>query len=253
MRKLILISLIFIISLVCVACNKDEKPIETSEGNYASNATAESTEENETNDNLTTIIESESETQETTTAFELYENKMLYNVEDDINKSEVVDFDTISVDGKLISMPCSYDYLHEKFGDFYTIVQSKYELSMQPIDVSSIGTSFIVNAKPTTGDGTIELYFYSTEPTTIDKMTCKGISVYGGNTTNEKLMTLALPNNITFGMSGPEIRDILGDSHKINSQNADNNDFCYQYFLDKYDIFIMGYDNGLYQFKITYK
>lgn len=195
----------------------------------------------------------ENTTSEITTTAEsiiIDEQEFSYNVDDDVNANKITSLNSISIDGKICSFPVTYTNLKANFGNLYTTIQNRYGVIFNDIDETAIAKEFSVEAKPTTGQGTIRFIFTSDEPTTIDKMICKQVILFGGSLDNSKSMTIALPGNIHFGSTYKEIVDVFStptvqEFSGEEDDNKSNFNLLYQFDNLNCDCTFVGYDGGL--------
>ena len=260
LKKLLI--LLICSSLLFVACGKNEDIIQTEdEHNYAINEVStqqnEETETDTVEETTDIIIATEETTEETHEP--IIAQDMYYNMDPDVNLGYLTDFYTISIDNKLISFPCDYNYLVEKFGTLYTQDLSDINESYFPLDITEKSNYFNIYALPQSGSGIINFEFVGDTEDTIDHLTCKKISILGGNNTNDKIMSCALPYNLSFGSSYTDIINALGKSTDSKSFVRNNeNDFMLFYKIDSeynknaIDLQLSGYDGGLFIITITY-
>lgn len=255
MRRLFYFGLIIVMMLLLTACNNKETEVTSNSPNYATNETRKPISSDvESVESVTSTTTTTTVPVETTTITSIPDQ--IYNVEPDANASNIKDMGTIYVDGKLIGFPCKYEYVVDKFGQLYNIEYSgKFGDRYVPIDLSSVSNEFEVYALPTTGEGFIKLLFNSDSPTTIDKMQCIGITVTGGNTTGDKLMTFALPENITFGCTLDKLLDVYDVNNATHYESSNNaTDYRIRFVFEDINqcYEFVGYDNGLYMATLLY-
>ena len=257
MKKILIVGLSLLMAVSMVACGKkDDEPEEIypEEHNYAQNEVVEKPVEEETTEDVTpttVVVEEPEEEEDTWEHLDIVPKEMMYNVVDDVNMNEVIDMNTISIDGKLTAFPCDYTYLSEKFGPFYIEEVGKY-LIKKDVTGEEVGTYFEVHATPTTGDGNIIFKFKSDTETTISNMKCVGYKLQAGNNSGDKLMTCALPNWINFGSAKESIYEQFGQNTKSGSY-AKKGSFMLYYSFEEYDINFVGYNDGLYIIDVEYK
>lgn len=250
MRKFLLVSLITITTLLSLtACGKKEENSTEESSNYATNEVINSetdSEEETTND--TEVIS----TVESTTEYEVKDE--IYNTKDDAHVNDVKDINTISIDGNLIGFPCDYNYLSSIFTDLYmTGYVGKFNTTFD-VDLETKDTEFTIYANPKTGEGTIRFLFKSDDnkPKTIAEMKCYEVYVVGGNTSGNKVMTVALPQNIKFGSTYENITNVFGKPNKEETSNG-KTDFRLKYVLENATYNFIGYDGGLYTIDLIYE
>lgn len=206
--------------------------------NYAQNDVADkTTEDNDYNEDYDEDEEVEPTTHSEVTTEE--EAKAVFNTQTDANaESDQLDTynpdnitSTVSIDGKLITFPCSYQTLKDTFGELKIFTIVGYEnidtatSSDATLNKSNILT---VYATPTTGEGTIAftLVAKSENETNLEDKICIG-GTFGNETYLEdvKLMTIALENNISFGATADEIRAVYGRNSGNSYKNKDNDPY----------------------------
>lgn len=265
MKKFLVVVICLLTILSLSACNKDDEVISTESPNYAINETRDPIEEDLDNiENISddSIVSTEPVIEEPTIDEPEITIKdasdQIYNVEFDEYASDIYDMSTISIDGKLIGFPCTYQYVTEIFGQLHTIeYNSRVGDTLKPIDETITAQYFDVYAIPTTGEGTIRFTFRSTSdnPSTITEMTCYEVMIRGGNTTGDKVMTFALPEFITFGSTLQDLLNVYGVENATHYESSNNAAdyrvrFIFKDINQCYDF--TGYDNGLYIAKINY-
>jgi len=260
MKRYLVIGLFLLTILSLTACKKEE-PEATTSPNYAVNETKDTTDEEDEyyedeeviSDNNITTAEPEEEPEEIVIQ---PAKDNIYNVSQDQYAADIQNMSTISIDGKLIGFPCNYNYVVEKFGTLYTVdYNGRIGDSYIPVDETTTATEYKVYAFPETGEGMIQFTFKSDTPVLITEMTCNDITVQGGNTTGEKVMTFALPQYITFGSTFDEIVNVFGTEYITHYESTNNASdfrlrFVYEDLNQCYEF--TGYDNGLYFAKINY-
>lgn len=202
MKKSILVGLAMLVTLSFAACNDDENS--TSSGtdlegkNWAVNDVVEESSENlqaaQTNVNV-------KPTETTTTTFELPEFKdYVYKSKDDPNVGKIDSFETISIDGKLISFRESYAEVEKKF-KLYQEQITPYGMSLVEVDKTYDVEYISVKTTAESGQGTVTLSFASKtgSPDKIDNLILSGIFMSGGNTEGKDVMTICLPGDVKFG------------------------------------------------------
>lgn len=253
MKKIFILGLSLLMVVSMASCGKTEEPETTSEHNYAENDIVNKpTEETTTSNTEVEVIVIEEPEEKTKPTIE-DPLDMYYNVTDDPNMNSVLDMNTVSIDGKMVAFPCDYEYLVEKFGSFYTESTGKYIIKTD-IDETTRATSIDVKTEPTSGEGSIIFKFRSSDGTEkpITELTCIGFTLQAGSNYNEKLMTCALPNWISFGSSPDQIQEYFTEIPK-NDSFVKSDSFMLFYEYDMYDIRFVGYDGGLYNIDVTYK
>ena len=248
MKKILVIGLSLLMAVSMAACGKEEEPEIIPEHNYAQNEVVEKTEEEVTEE----VTATPTPTEEKPTKEELFPDRS-YNAKDDTYINDVMDINTIAIDGQLCAFPCDFTYISEKYGPLVTKTVTKYIITTE-VDGSEVGDAFTVYATPTTGTGSIGFKFVSKDDSNIplSEMTCTGVILQAGQDDGSELMTLALPNWIKFGSTKDEIYEYFGQNTQPKSYTK-NNDFLLIYSFDTYDITFTGYDGGLYNIDITYK
>lgn len=178
--------------------------------------------------------------------------KYQYNVATDPNKDVITDINTLSIDGKLIELPCSYASLLKTF-EVFTKIDTSHGSVYNPVDTTLESTKQEVYAIPTTGLGTILFVFYSEDgnKTTIDKMTCKQIKLTSGSYTDETLMAVTLPKGITFGSTRGDIIACYGNPSTSNKSKTAF-DLEYKPSSNKCKYNFLGSNGGLYHIDIQY-
>ena len=169
--------------------------------------------------------------------------------------NDVQDMNTISIDGKLIALPCDYSYLAEKFDGFYTKQIQKYTTYVD-VTGEEVGTEFEVYTNPTTGDGTIKFILKSKDgnESPITQMECVGFELEGGNYEGTKVFTCALPNWISFGSTIDEVYEYFGKDTERKSYSKDGgSEFMLIYELDDMSLKFIGYDSGVHTIRVEYK
>ena len=120
-----------------------------------------------------------------------------FNIENDKNyKSQLLDIDTISIDGHIIDFPASYKYLKDIFGEF-TFEDQDEDFN----ENSTVENEIYASVEAKTGYGTI-IFTFSSEgtPKPLNKCNCIEIQLSSINTKKDtKNMTIALPGNVKFG------------------------------------------------------
>ena len=214
--------------------------------NYATNETTE-IEEIETD---STVINTEDSTENTSEEPELPAD-YIYNVVDDVNanRDDLTDYN-FSIDGKLVTLPCSYDYIVDIFGTLYE-TQGMMEFDVNPADYTNI-TNASFYARPETGTGLIEFTFTSDEPTELSKCMCTAVNISGISYEDTPLMTIALPGNIHWGSTTEDIFNVYGkvtDSYECDERD----NFMIIYEKENGNtLSFFGSNGGLYQFSIEY-
>lgn len=258
MKKLLVLGLTLLMMLSLAACKKEEEPEEIyPEHKYAENELVETTETEEPSEE-TTVAPTVEPTTETTTEEEKYQiefHDMIYNTSDDVHMNDVRDMNTISIDGKLIALPCDYSYLAEKFDGFYTKQIQKYTTYID-ITGEEVGTEFEIYTNPTTGDGTIKFILKSKDgnEVPITQMECVGFELEGGNYEGTKVFTCALPNWISFGSTIDEVYEYFGRDTDRKSYSKDGgSEFMLFYELEDMSLKFVGYDCGVHTIHVEYK
>ena len=244
MRKLVLI-LILILSLT--ACGKKEEPIESTEDEgWAVNEVKERTrpEEVATSD-VTTASTAEPEITEPVVTYPV--DFYNYNVQDDINADIIDSMQTISIDGKLLDMPCTYSELAEQFELFIEEPNKYGSTIIKPVETDEY-YKITLNTTPTTGKGVISFEFKTTldGPQPLKDMKISKIFLDGGSLNNEELFTFSLPNNIHFGST---FKDVTG---KENTENKPNIRYTDSNPNNPYNIYYSFVDYGLKTIEILY-
>lgn len=242
MKKLIVI-LLCISCIVCSGCNTDENSDTPEQHNYAVNEVDKQNKKEETIDivgNTTPIVTEQLTPTPTTiplptpTYIDYLESPITEDVDDttdystiyyncdyDLNQSYVTDFNTISIDGNLISFPCSYSYLVSCFGTLYELESNRFAETYVPVNETEIVKHKTVYAIPQTGAGTIAFEFYG-ENIKVDEgniydLYCVGLTITGGSyNKDEKTMLCALPKEIQFGMSLTDISSLYNKPSTCN-------------------------------------
>ena len=243
--KLLLIPIMFI--LLLTGCNKNEDSSTEINNNYAKNevATTEDTED-------APVVITDATTESTTTE-EWTESENTYNVDEDINANNAeITNSNISIDGKMINFPCSYNDIKKLFGKLYVELPKDQLEEVDESQLQSI-SNIQLRAIPETGTGIISFSFYSDNKTSIDKCICNEISVSGNTTEDTKLMTVALPGNIKFGSTADDIIKQFGKVYD-EYNNDDNGGFSILYKPDGTynEYYFNGSNYGLDQFIFTY-
>lgn len=255
MKKICMLGLSLLMVVSMAACGKTEEPEITPKHNYAENDVVDKPKEEKvtttSGNEVEVIVMDEPEEEAKPTIAEPLD--MYYNVTDDPNMNSVLDMTTVSIDGKMVAFPCNYDYLVEKFGSFYTESVGKYIIKTD-VDETTYATSIDVKTEPTSGEGSITFKFRSSDGTEkpITELTCVGFTLQAGSNYNEKLMTCALPNWISFGSSPEQIQEYFTEIPK-NDSFVKTDSFMLFYEYDEYDLRFVGYDGGLYSIDVTYK
>ena len=189
-----------------------------------------------------------------------------YHTEDDKNADKITSLSEISIDGKLVKFPVTYDALIETFGDN---LSSEYSPETKATRISIDYTNGTLSSA--------SFVFKSDEATTVDKMKCSEIKLYSGYVTNDsKMMSIALLGNIHFGSSFKDIIDYFGEPAKIDSNDEENENptkFTLEYLIDNNEeivskdslderevrvddftkkIYFSGVDSGLNYIRIVY-
>lgn len=258
MKKFLLIGLLSISMLSLAACGKDKEPEETKDdGNYAINEVRDTVEEEEeeTEAELVPVAPVVEETTETTEPEKYVAPDEIYNVAEDQYAADVRSLDTISIDSNLIGFPCSYSYVAERF-DLYTrqYIGGGLEKTV-PIDDTLEDYTFEVEAIPKSGEGVIKFTFTSSNKTTITNMQCTKVTLLGGNTEGNTVMSLALPQFITFGSSYQDILDVFGiDNITHDESTKSGSEYRVRYLFEDQHILMemTGHDGGLYIVTLTY-
>lgn len=254
MKRYLIIGLLSILLLTACGKQSDNNVVDTTSHNYAVNTVkqidpnASNTEDEQTIESTETTSISDND------IYEPLPDDYKYNTEDDPNAIYVVDFNTIVIDGKMIALPCSYDYLVETFGPLYEISNVGRYTTNTYVDGTEVGTQFDLYADTTTGQGTIQFTFTSTTETSINNMALTKCTLSAGNKDNDKIMSLAIPGHIKFGSTLKEIRDYYGKSTDSGSYSQnDGRDFYQIYKIENGRLILVGMDNGLHTVIIEYK
>lgn len=251
--KYILLFSMFTLLLCFTGCKKNTNEDTTTEEYYAKNEVTSATSEEET---LTTT----EELTELTTEEPISPLEYKFNVIDDINANENLSYDTISIDGKLISFPCDYNHLKSVFNNFYI---SKFEnngknqyidVELNEDDYKDI-TNIKILYKPTTGYGKVEFTLVSPDDTntSITNCICNEVTLSGNDISDEQLMTIALYKNIHFGSTVEDIKNAYGKV--TNLYNVyDNNSFVIEYISDETgnQYYFSGKSGGLSNINLKY-
>ena len=243
MKRILLLTLSMLMIIAITACSKKkEEPTTEENNNYAVNEVKEDTEEEE---------DTEDELSENTTEEEFVAKDQVYNVKQDKYAKDIVDMTTISIDGKVIGFPCTYQYAVEIFGQLNAQLSNKYTITYTPVDETLVDKSFEVYVLPTTGEGTIKLKFTADEDkaATITEMKCTEVTLKGGNTEGTEIMTCALPNSLTFGSTYEDIKNTFNDDNITHYETTHNDTeyrirYAYPELNQCYEF--TGHDNGLY-------
>lgn len=235
--------------------NKAQKQInEANQSIYAINPTEEQTTENITD--ITTVVEIEdtTETVDETTSIPITEiSEYTFNVSEDANADRTdIDWTNISIDGKMVTFPCTYNVLKQTFGTFYaTDVVGKVDKEVVPSEVGLV-TEYTVKVTPTTGTGLIYFTFTADEPTELTNCLCTGVSVSSMSTSNAPLITTTLRGGVHFGSTAEEILDPNAYEKVTESYSNKSGDFEIHYKKLGYEMSFYGINGGLYSFKFDF-
>lgn len=250
MKKYLLLFLISFSFIILISCGKDNGEEVIDDHNYAVNEVVDDNEDEEDIEETTEPTTTEEEYTEEVEEFIPKENT--YNVVDDVNaQNENLSKYTISIDGKLLTFPCTYAEIKEAFGTLYTIEFDNY-VEVNEEDYTDI-TYLGVNVKPETGSGYINFIFMSDTPTSLTNCKCKELIVSGMTKDNEKLMTIALEDNIHFGST---VDDIFNTYGKVTKEYTNKNgSFMIHYITDneyKNEYYFYGANYGLEQIDLIF-
>lgn len=259
MKKFLFIGISILTLSTLVACGKKTEPeVVPDDSNYAINETRDPVEEPDDDipDIITEVPVEITEDESNKIPESMIAHDQIYNISADKNALNIKDMNTISIDGKLVSFPCDYNYIIDKFGELYNVTTNGFTgtITMDPVDTSVTGTIFEVDAKPETGTGTITFKFISDDGSnkSITNMTCTGVTLQGGNIDGTKVMTLALPNNVTFGSGYKDITAFLDDPSK-GQTDKDSYRLLYNLYDENRMFVFVGYNNGLNFIQLDYK
>jgi hypothetical protein len=232
--------------------NEAQKAIkEAQQSIYAINPTEEQTTEtnNTTTSDITTVVETENTTE--TTVVELPE--YTFNVGEDANADRTdIDWTNISIDGKMVTFPCTYSVLQQTFGTFYTTdTVGKVDKEVIPSEIGLV-TKYTVKVTPTTGTGLIYFTFTADEPTELTNCLCTGVSVSSMSTSNAPLITTTLRGGIHFGSTAEEILDPNAYEKITESYSNKGGDFEIHYKKLGYEMSFYGINGGLYSFEFDF-
>ena len=251
MKKAFVLSFLCIGSMLCLTgCNKkDTSDSTTTEQYYAKNEVTEMTSE-DAEDEPSTIAQNEDESVTTETPIE-YSNYS-FNVDNDTNATENLTEETISIDGKLISFPCDYQHLKSVFSKLYVeqvddLTGETKTIELDETQYKSINLLTLMY-KPTTGYGSVKFIIRSIDGsnTNINNLTCNEVILAGNTTSNDKLMTLALKDNIHFGSTIDDIKNAFGNVPSLYNV-YDNDSFVIKYIGDEtgHEYYFSGKTGGL--------
>jgi len=232
--------------------NEAQKAIkEAQQSIYAINPTEEQTTEtnNTTTSDITTVVETENTTE--TTVVELPE--YTFNVGEDANADRTdIDWTNISIDGKMVTFPCTYSVLQQTFGTFYTTdTVGRVDKEVIPSEIGLV-TKYTVKVTPTTGTGLIYFIFTADEPTELTNCLCTGVSVSSMSTSNAPLITTTLRGGIHFGSTAEEILDPNAYEKITESYSNKGGDFEIHYKKLGYEMSFYGINGGLYSFEFDF-
>lgn len=266
MKKLKLLLICSILCFSITGCGKSEEDETTSEKHaYATNetfdkhSTTESTESQqgyiidgttESNDSTEAITEKK----EDLIDYKYYkEQKLQFNVDEDVNaKSEAINNTkngTLSIDGKLLTLPCTYQTLKDTFGKVYIEIPDSDGLAeiTDPKLYNNISDATLA-IYPTTGDGEVKFTLTSNKNTSLDQMICNKVELKGYTYTDKKLFTCSIQDDIHFGSSLSQVKNSLGTRFDadLEHQNSDTGYYDYTYSGKN--------DNGdKYQINLTFR
>lgn len=242
MKKRILITAL-LLSLSMTACgNKSDEPpagsTDPADGPWAVNSVVE---DKDVNDDSVEVeggvyIDDEDRpttTTEVTTYEPLVVPEFSFNTNEDENADKVENINTISIDGIMMTFPCSYDEVAKNFG-LYQIYSNRYVQSEVEVDTETEARTIDLSAHPSSGYGNISFSFRPKEGDTakLKDMECYKVFIDSSATNNEKLMKLSLPNGITFGSSLEDITSMYS-AYKVGyTANDDESDWSYSIKLD---------------------
>lgn len=252
MKKFGILALILILSISMTACgNKtvdENDSTDLSNKNWAVNDVSEQTDKDVDIDDDGGLYYSDEEETETKDIPTIEHRVYSYNVDEDPKAKDVEKFDKISIDGKLMSFPCTYDDVKKNFNFLYEIVSNRYVQDKLELDPEMEAFNVEAHADGESGLGKITFYFKSADDngSKLKDMICYKVAINAETFNNEKLMTLGLPHNITFGSSYEDIFELY-QTYKIDSNMSDDETgWTYKIKTDDgiYVSFI-GIDNGL--------
>ncbi len=210
--------------------------------NYVTNSTTETTTE------VTTINTTEATTEEITT--EYIPPKMYFTVDEDKNKdNKDISYNTISIDGKIVTFPCSYEDIKNIFGTLY-VNYGKQTIEVNESDYTDI-TSLECEVIPTTGQGLISFKFISDKATDLKNCKCTEVSLCSTSyDENDQLYTISLLGNLHWGSTKDDIYSVYG---KVPEEyhTTSTNDYQIYYKIDKNEYYFYGDKDRLYQ--VTFK
>lgn len=276
---IIIISCVLVAICLCVSIflnkNKDQGDTEDNQ-QYAQQDVDATTEENLEVEALTY----ETKTEERTTEDYSSELMATFNVKDDVNANNpnIKNYNsesgkgTISIDGKLVTFPCTYDELASIFklytaieNPIYTssatdasstdahvsqaIIDEPYIVESDTIKDSYSSSEQYLFAYPETGVGEIRFKFISktNDKQLLKNLICIGTELTAFDLENNELFTISLSDNIHFGSTAEEIRDAYG--HISGNDYYNKNKIFNLYYGtnkdDDYSFTFYGYNDGL--------
>ena len=261
-KIIILVGVIISIIGICIAIPNYMKYIKTqkeiSDANnsydyYATNPTETTTEEQ-----TTEIIDTSQTTEESSTTEVEYEiPDFTFNVPEDVNSDRTdIDWTNISIDGEMVSFPCTYNVLKQTYGTLYeTKSINKFgEEQLVEVNPNEVGkvTKYLVRVLPKTGTGIIYFYFTSDTETELTNCMCTGVYVSSMSTENKPLIAVTLRGGVHFGSTADEILDPNAYEKVTTSYTNKNGSFEIYYKKLGYELKFYGVDKGLYSFEFDF-
>lgn len=240
MKKLKLLLICSILCFSITGCGKSEEDETTSEKHaYATNDTFDKTTTEYVEEPKPYIVDNT--TEESTTekknviGYGSTKDKVLqFNVDEDANakneKLQNTKNGTLSIDGKLLTIPCTYQTLKDTFGKIYIEIpdDGSYEVT-NPKEYKDL-THAELTIKPEGVEvGIITFTLESEQPTTLDQMTCNKVELHGYTFTDKKLFTCSIQDDIHLGSEVDKVKESLGDDYEANLDHQKNDIGYYEF------------------------
>ena len=180
-----------------------------------------------------------------------------FNVPEDVNSDRTdIDWTNISIDGEMVSFPCTYNVLKQTYGTLYeTKSINKFgEEQLVEVNPNEVGkvTKYLVRVLPKTGTGIIYFYFTSDTETELTNCMCTGVYVSSMSTENKPLIAVTLRGGVHFGSTADEILDPNAYEKVTTSYTNKNGSFEIYYKKLGYELKFYGVDKGLYSFEFDF-
>ena len=241
MKKLKLLLICSVLCFSITGCGKSEEDETTSEKHaYATNETFDKKATTESEVDIKPYI-IENKTEEPTTekknaiGYGSTKDQVLqFNVDEDANakneKLQNTKNGTLSIDGKLLTIPCTYQTLKDTFGKVYIEIvdDGSYEVT-DPKQYKDLTNATLTIRPEGVEVGIITFQLESEKPTTLDQMICNKVELHGYTFTDKKLFTCSIQDDIHLGSSLSYVKESLGDDYEANLDHQKNDIGYYEY------------------------